>query len=260
MHILLATDADWIVNEVTAALGGPDTTFTVCRDGRAVPGAIRDRHPDLVILDLQVGSMGGMAITMALRLDESGGTLPHVHIMMLLDRAADVYLAQRSDVDAWLIKPLDALRLKRAALAVADGGTYTEGLPAAPPHARRRRRRRFRRRIGSGRGRTRNRRIGSHAATGCSAAWLARHVRDVEAGGSNPLTPTSSRSRKWPACATPSYAAATLVGPENMIVWRSGSKPTLRYRWLDAGLSGSKQILMRSAPASASRSRPAVST
>ena len=27
---------------------------------------------------------------------------------------------------------------------------------------------------------------------GCSAAWLARHVRDVEAGGSNPLTPTNN--------------------------------------------------------------------
>ncbi len=26
--------------------------------------------------------------------------------------------------------------------------------------------------------------------SGCSAARLARHVRDVEAGGSNPLTPT----------------------------------------------------------------------
>jgi NTP pyrophosphatase (non-canonical NTP hydrolase) len=26
--------------------------------------------------------------------------------------------------------------------------------------------------------------------TGCSAAWLARHVRDVEAGGSNPPNPT----------------------------------------------------------------------
>ena len=34
MHILLATDADWIVDEVTNALGGADDSFTVCRDGR----------------------------------------------------------------------------------------------------------------------------------------------------------------------------------------------------------------------------------
>ncbi len=129
VHILLATDADWIVDEITAALGGPDTSFTVCRDGRVVAGVVADHVPDLAILDLQVGSMGGMAITMALRLDESAGTLPRVPIVMLLDRGADVFLAQRSGADGWLVKPLDSLRLKRAALTVADGGTYTEGVP-----------------------------------------------------------------------------------------------------------------------------------
>ena len=130
MHILLATDADWIVHEVTAALGGPDTSFTVCRDGRAVPGAVLDRMPDLAILDLQVGSMGGMAVTMALRLDESAGAVPHVNVLMLLDRQADVHLAQRSSAEGWLIKPLDALRLQRAALAIARGESVFEGVPA----------------------------------------------------------------------------------------------------------------------------------
>jgi DNA-binding response OmpR family regulator len=129
VHILLATDADWIVNEVTAALGGPDTSFTVCRDGRAVAAVVAERAPDLAVLDLQVGSMGGMAIAMALRLDESGENLPHVPILMLLDRKADVFLAQRSGADGWLIKPLDALRLKRATLAIAADEPYTEGVP-----------------------------------------------------------------------------------------------------------------------------------
>ncbi len=128
---MLATDADWIVDEVTAALGGPDTTFTVCREGRVVADVIAERTPDLAILDLQVGSMGGMAITMSLRLDESGGTLPHVPVLMLLDRHADLFLAQRSGADGWLIKPLDALRLRRAMMAITQGGTYTEGLPEA---------------------------------------------------------------------------------------------------------------------------------
>ena len=66
---------------------------------------------------------------MALRLDESGGLLPHVKVLMLLDRVADVYLAQRSGAEGWLIKPLDALRLKRAALAVTNGDTVQEGVP-----------------------------------------------------------------------------------------------------------------------------------
>ena len=47
---------------------------------------------------------------------------------MLLDRVADVHLAKRCGADGWLIKPLDPLRLRRAARAVAGGG-YSEGLP-----------------------------------------------------------------------------------------------------------------------------------
>ncbi|MEM1333831.1 MAG: response regulator [Actinomycetota bacterium] len=129
MHVLLATDADWIVAEVTNALGGADDTFTVCRDGRVVTEQVKQRTPDLAVFDLQAGSMGGMAVTMSLRLDESAGALPHVPVLMLLDRPADVHLARRCGAEGWLIKPLDALRLKRAAKAIVGGGTYAEGLP-----------------------------------------------------------------------------------------------------------------------------------
>ena len=129
MHILLATDADWIVDEVTAALGADDVTFTVCREGRVVADQVVERVPDVAIFDLQVGSMGGMAITMSLRLDESAGRMPHVPVLMLLDRRADLHLARRSGAEGWMIKPLDALRLKRAVRAITRGDTYTEGLP-----------------------------------------------------------------------------------------------------------------------------------
>ena len=128
MHVLLATDADWIVDEITAALGGPDTSFTVCREGRVVADVVKERTPDLGIFDLQIGSMGGMAVTMALRLDESAGALEHVPVLMLLDRRADLHLARRSGAEGWMIKPLDPLRLRRAALTVAGGGTWAEGL------------------------------------------------------------------------------------------------------------------------------------
>ena len=130
MHILLATDADWIVDEVIAALGDDDIHFTVCRDGRAVSPQVSERLPDLAILDLQIGSMGGMAVTMSLRLDESAGVVEHVPVLMLLDRRADLHLARRSGAEGWLVKPLDALRLRRAADAILAGATYTEGLPA----------------------------------------------------------------------------------------------------------------------------------
>lgn len=136
VHILVATDADFVLDEITAALAGPDTSFTVCRSGRHVAGAVTARTPDIAILDLQIGSMGGMAVAMALRLDESSGNAPHVPILMLLDRRADVHLAKRSAADAWLVKPLDALQLQRAVQAVltpaepAAGWSATEEVAA----------------------------------------------------------------------------------------------------------------------------------
>jgi DNA-binding response OmpR family regulator len=118
VHILVATDADFVLDDVVAALSGPDTSFTVCRNGRDVAGAVEARTPDIAILDLQIGSMGGMAVAMAMRLDESAGQAPHVPMLMLLDRQADLHLAKRSAADGWLVKPLDALRLQRAVHAI----------------------------------------------------------------------------------------------------------------------------------------------
>ena len=118
VHVLIATDADYMVDDVTAALGGPDVSFTVCRDGRQVADLVLQRSHDLAVLDLQSGSMGAMAVTMSLRLDESAGRLPRTNVLMLLDRAADVHLAKRCAADGWLVKPLDALGLQRAAEAI----------------------------------------------------------------------------------------------------------------------------------------------
>ena len=135
VKVLLATDAQWLVDDVVAALGGPDTSFTVCSEGRDVAQVVEDRTAagdpfDIGIFDLQIGSMGGMAVTMAMRLDASSGRVPHVPVLMLLDRVADVFLARRSGADGWIIKPLDPLRLRRAVRAVSAGGTYHEGLPS----------------------------------------------------------------------------------------------------------------------------------
>lgn len=132
MHILVATDADYVLADVTAALDGPDVTFEVFTNGRDVTPAVRRHAPDVAVLDLQVGSMGGMAVTMELRLDESVGITSHVPVLMLLDRRADVHLARRSNADGWLIKPLDALRLERAVATVLAGGRVAEGEPPLP--------------------------------------------------------------------------------------------------------------------------------
>ena len=127
MHILIAADADYVVNDLVQALTGPDTSFTICHEGRDVSPLVAERTPDLVILDLQIGSMGGMAATMALRLDHSAGKAPNVKILMLLDRAADIHLAKRSAANAWIVKPFDALTLQ---VAVNAALAESEPIPA----------------------------------------------------------------------------------------------------------------------------------
>lgn len=127
--VLIATDADWIYDEVAAALGG-EGTVTRVRAGADVAAAVVAAKPQLVVLDLQIGNMGGMATCMTLRLDAGAGRVPQVPILMLLDREPDVFLARRSQADGWLIKPLDAFRLRKAAKALLAGRKYVEGVPA----------------------------------------------------------------------------------------------------------------------------------
>jgi CheY-like chemotaxis protein len=76
---------------------------------------VDELEPDLVVLDLQIGNMGGVAVAIDLRLEESGGRLPHARILLLLDRRDDAFIAKRADVDLTLVKPVDAGVLRRAA-------------------------------------------------------------------------------------------------------------------------------------------------
>ena len=124
--ILTASDAAWVVDELRAALEGPDTTVRSVRSGEAVPAAIREATPDLVVLDLQIGNMGGMATCVHLRLEADAGRLPSTPVLMLLDRRPDVFLARRSGADGFVLKPLDAIRLRKAVTAVLGGGSYED--------------------------------------------------------------------------------------------------------------------------------------
>lgn len=129
--ILLATDADRVLDDVEAALAEPGVTIARVRSGREVLAAVQELAPDLVVLDLQIGNMGGVATCLELRNEESFGRLEEQKVLILLDRVADVFLARRSGADGWIIKPLDPPRLRRAAEAVLRGDEYADG-PSAP--------------------------------------------------------------------------------------------------------------------------------
>ena len=112
--ILVASDAPSVRAEVAAIAGRPDITIREARSGPAVMAEVAESLPDLVVVDLQMGNMGGMAVCLELRLEASYGKLDHVPVLMLLDRRPDVFLARRSGAEGWVVKPLDPIRLRRA--------------------------------------------------------------------------------------------------------------------------------------------------
>lgn len=127
--VLLATDADWIFDEVAAALADGETTVHRVRSGRDVRRAVKAIDPDLVILDLQIGSMGGVAVCLDLRLEAGAGRLPDQRVLLLLDRQADVYVAREAKADGYMVKPIDSFRVRRAAKAVLAGEGWSDPMP-----------------------------------------------------------------------------------------------------------------------------------
>ena len=121
--VLIATDADEVFDEVDAALADEHTRVVRVRTGFAVAGVVAESTPDLVILDLQIGNMGGIATCLHLRNEAGDGRLPQVPVLMLLDRDADVHLARRSGAEGWLVKPLDAFALRAKAVEVLGART-----------------------------------------------------------------------------------------------------------------------------------------
>lgn len=128
--VLIATDTDAVADEVDAVVTDESTTVLRVRTGVEVRGAVATHEPDVVVLDLQIGTMGGMAVARDLRAESEMGRIPDTSILMLLDRDADIFLARRSDADGWLVKPLDSFRLRRAVRALLAGESYTEASAA----------------------------------------------------------------------------------------------------------------------------------
>ncbi len=127
-NVLVVADATWVIDEVRAAIEGRGTAVEVARRGQHVLPAVRASMPDVVVADLQIANMGAMAISLELRHERDAGRLPHVPIVLLLDRLADIYLARRSMVDGWALKPLNALTLRRTVAAAATGDGRFEGI------------------------------------------------------------------------------------------------------------------------------------
>jgi CheY-like chemotaxis protein len=125
-RILVASDAPSVRREIASVTEGAGIEVSEAVSGPDVVRMVLEDPPDLVVVDMQMGNMGGMAVCLELSLEESYLDVEHIPVLMLLDRRPDVFLARRSGAEGWLVKPLDPLRLRRAVAALLDGGTYAD--------------------------------------------------------------------------------------------------------------------------------------
>lgn len=116
-NVLVVSDDVWVDNDVRASLTDPGTMITSVSDPRAAVAAAGEHSSDVAVIDLQIGSMGGMAVVRALRSAVDSEDLHPLRMVLLLDRSADAFLAHRAGADVAVVKPFTAQDL-RAALAL----------------------------------------------------------------------------------------------------------------------------------------------
>ena len=124
--IVVASDTAAIRREVASVLESPEIEILEASSGPEVIELVTESEVDLVVSDLQMGAMGGVAVCLELRLQASYDAIDPVPVLLLLDRRADVFQAKRSGAEGWIVKPLDAMRIRRATRALLDDGRYED--------------------------------------------------------------------------------------------------------------------------------------
>lgn len=109
---LVVADGSWVTNEVRSALSIGSWEIEEINDPRTVTDRLEKSKVDVVIIDMQVGSKGGMAVIRSIR--QATDPIERPRMVLLLDRSADEFLARRAGADAAVLKPFDAHELRKA--------------------------------------------------------------------------------------------------------------------------------------------------
>jgi DNA-binding NarL/FixJ family response regulator len=125
-YIVIVSDARTVLDEILAVVDDGENEIVELLTGQQVRAVVEADPPDLVIADAQIQNMGGIAVCHDLKLEESGGRIPAIPVLLLLDRRADVFLARRSGAEGYLVKPLDPMRIRLAVEALTTGNTFAD--------------------------------------------------------------------------------------------------------------------------------------
>jgi two-component system, OmpR family, response regulator MprA len=140
-HILVVDDDEPIAAALRRALEYEGFRVSVARDGPAALECARQAVPDLVVLDLMLPGLDGLAVCARLR-DPALGAAPLVLMLTARDATADRVRGLDAGADDYLVKPfayeellarVRALLRRRTASAAVEGadGSTRSGLSFA---------------------------------------------------------------------------------------------------------------------------------
>jgi DNA-binding response OmpR family regulator len=125
-RVLVVADEPWVRNEVHATLTAREFTLLDHDDSTTAAERAVAEAADVLVVDLQLGAMGGMAVTRSVREATGNAESPGLPVVLLLDRNADGFLAKRAGAAAWLTKPFTSHELQVAVdAAIASGNKPT---------------------------------------------------------------------------------------------------------------------------------------
>ena len=110
--VVVADDEEDILDLVTTVIERSGHEVLPVRDGAAALAAIRERRPDLVVLDIAMPEVDGLEVLRRLRSDAQTSELP---VLLLSARAQedDVRLAFATGANAYVKKPFSPGELSR---------------------------------------------------------------------------------------------------------------------------------------------------
>ncbi|MBL7498785.1 response regulator transcription factor [Frankia sp. CNm7] len=100
-----------------------------CADGSQVPAAVERHRPDVVLMDVRMPVVDGVAATEALR---RRADAPPVLVLTTFEDEEVLAAALRAGASGFLLKGVPADDLQRAARTVAEGGAWLD--PAVTGH------------------------------------------------------------------------------------------------------------------------------
>jgi DNA-binding response OmpR family regulator len=110
--VVVADDEDDILELVTTIIERAGHRVVPVRDGAAALAAVRERRPDLVVLDISMPKVDGLEVLRLLRSDDETSELP---VLLLSARAQedDVRLGFATGASAYVKKPFSPGELSR---------------------------------------------------------------------------------------------------------------------------------------------------